>query len=222
MVNPFNTYPPNESRHDLFIGDFNGTLHKIEENYGQNQCSFTEPEPDFLNIDLSGRSTPSFGDIDQDGDDDMAVGDKDGIIHIYWNQGNADSANFDSTSYLNIDIGDNASPCVLENGHILAGNEIGELYEITYYDSEELVAILRTDIPYMGRDLAPAAYYTFGQSEPDLIFGTHAGGLQYFRYDTAAVGIEDEFLPTSFTVSQPYPNPFNNQFHFLLLYRSVR
>jgi hypothetical protein len=217
MVNPFNTYPPNESRHDLFIGDFNGTLHKIEENYGQNQCSFTEPEPDFLNIDLSGRSSPTFGDIDQDGDDDLVVGDKNGLIHVYWNQGDVDSAVFDSTSYLNIDIGDNASPCILENGHILAGNEIGELYEITYLDSEELVAELRTDIPYMGINLAPAAFYKVGHSEPDLIFGTQAGGLQYFRYDSTTVGIEGPFYPNFFRVSQPYPNPFNNQFSFSII-----
>jgi hypothetical protein len=217
MVNPFNTYPPNESRHDLFIGDFNGTLHKIEENYGQNQCSFTEPEADFLNIDLSGRASPSFGDIDLDGDDDLVIGDKNGLIHVYWNQGDADSAVFDSMSYLNIDIGDNASPCVLENGHIIAGNKEGELYEITYLDSEELVAELRTDIPYIGRNLAPAALYWEDVSEPDLIFGTQAGGLQYFRYDTSTVEIKDEFLPTSFTVSQPFPNPFNNQFSFSII-----
>ncbi len=203
---------------ELFIGEFNGTLYKI--NQYQDPpffCIFGTPESDFLNIDLSGRASPTFGDIDQDGDKDLAVGDKNGFIHIYWNQGNADSAVFDSTSYQNIDIGDNASPCVLENGHIIAGNEVGELYEIMYLDSEELVAELRTDIPYIGRNLAPSAYYKLGQSEPDLIFGTQAGGLQYFRYDSTAVGIEEELLPTSFHVSHPYPNPFNNQFSFSII-----
>ena len=200
---------------ELFIGEFNGTLYKIDQYQDYPFfCIFGEPDPDYLNIDLSGRSTPSFGDIDQDGDDDLAVGDKDGVIHIYWNQGNADSVIFDSTSYLSIDIGDNASPCVLNNSHILAGNEEGELYEITYLDSEELVAELRTDIPYIGRNLAPAAMYWAGQSEPDLIFGTQAGGLQYFRYDSTFVGIEGGMLPSIFEVSRPYPNPFNNQFSF--------
>ena len=209
-----NNFPTNKN---LFIGEFNGTIFKADEQIDlSDNCNIIESGPNFLNIDLSGRATPTFGDIDQDGDKDLAVGDKDGVIHIYWNQGNADSAVFDSISYLNIDIGDNASPCVLENGQIIAGNEEGELYEITYYDSGELVAELRTDIPYIGRNLAPAALYKEGQSEPDLIFGTQAGGLQYLRYDSTAVGIEDEFLPTSFTVSQPYPNPFNNQFSFMI------
>ena len=217
IANPFDSYPPFESFDDLYIGDFNGRIFRIEEAYSQNHCNFSDPESDFLNIDLSGRATPSFGDIDQDGDEDLAVGDKDGVIHIYWNQGSADTTIFDSTSYLNIDIGNNASPCVLENGHIIAGNETGELYEIMYLDSEELVAELRTDIPYIGRNLAPSAYYKLGQSEPDLIFGTQAGGLQYFRYDSTAVGIEEELLPTSFHVSQPYPNPFNNQFSFSII-----
>ena len=208
----------NDGGEELFVGEFNGKLYKIDQYQDYPFfCIFGDPEADFLNIDLSGRATPSFGDIDQDGDDDLAVGDKNGVIHIYWNQGSADSAVFDSMSYLNIDIGDNASPCVLENGHIIAGNEEGELYEITYLDSEELTAELRTDIPYMGRNLAPVALYWDGESEPDLVFGTHAGGLQYFRYDSTAVGIEEDFLPTSFTVSQPYPNPFNNQFSITII-----
>jgi len=208
----------NDGGEELFVGEFNGKLYKIDQYQDYPFfCIFGDPEADFLNIDLSGRATPSFGDIDQDDDDDLAVGDKNGVIHIYWNQGSADSAVFDSMSYLNIDIGDNASPCVLENGHIIAGNEEGELYEITYLDSEELTAELRTDIPYMGRNLAPVALYWDGESEPDLVFGTHAGGLQYFRYDSTSVGIEEDFLPTSFTVSQPYPNPFNNQFSITII-----
>ena len=208
----------NDGGEELFVGEFNGKLYKIDQYQDYPFfCIFGDPEADFLNIDLSGRATPSFGDIDQDDDDDLAVGDKNGVIHIYWNQGSADSAVFDSMSYLNIDIGDNASPCVLENGHIIAGNEEGELYEITYLDSEELTAELRTDIPYMGKNLAPAALYWDGESEPDLVFGTHAGGLQYFRYDSTSVGIEEDFLPTSFTVSQPYPNPFNNQFSITII-----
>ena len=211
----FNMY--GDDGEELFIGEFNGTLYKIDQYQDYPFfCIFGDPDPDFLNIDLSGRSTPSFGDIDQDGDDDLALGDKDGVIHIYWNQGNADSVIFDSISNLSIDIGDNASPCVLNNSHILAGNEDGELYEITYLDSEELVAELRTDIPYIGRNLAPAALYWAGQSEPDLIFGTQAGGLQYFRYDSTYVGIEGDRLPSIFEVSRPYPNPFNNQFSFLI------
>ncbi len=212
----FNMY--GDDGEELFIGEFNGTLYKIDQYQDYPFfCIFGDPDPDFLNIDLSGRSTPSFGDIDQDGDDDLAVGDKDGVIHIYWNQGNVDSVIFDSISYLSIDIGDNASPCVLNNSHILAGNEEGELYEITYLDSEELVAELRTDIPYIGRNLAPAAVYWAGQSEPDLIFGTQAGGLQYFRYDSTATGIGMEIIPNLFLLSQPYPNPFNSQFSFTLI-----
>jgi len=209
-------YNINSTIRSLFIGDFNGTIFKVDEEDQNSDCYFTDPEPNFLQIDLSGRATPSFGDVDQDGDNDLAVGDKDGIIYIYWNHGSYDSASFDSVSYLFIDIGDNASPCVLKNGHILAGNRAGELYEITYLDSEELIAERRTDIPYIGRNLAPTAYYRKDESEPDLIFGTHAGGLQYFRYDATVASLNGEILPSVFELSKPYPNPFNNHFSFSL------
>ncbi len=209
----FNMY--GDDSEELIIGEFNGTLLKIDQFQDYPFfCIFDIPEPDFLNIDLSGRAVPSFGDIDQDGDADLAVGDKNGFIHIYWNRGIADTAIFDSISYLNIDIGDNASPCVLADGHILAGNEAGELYEITYLDSEELVAALRTDIPYMGTNLAPAGVYWEVGRVPDLIFGTQAGGLQYFRYDSSSVSNTFEAVPRSFAISQPYPNPFNSRFTF--------
>lgn len=202
---------------DLFIGDFNGTIYKIEEVIPQiDSCAFQDPEPNFLNIDLSGRATPSFGDVDQDGDDDLIIGDKDGYIHVYWNRGTPDSTAFDSTSSLLVDIGDNAAPCVLNNGHILGGNKAGELYEIIYLNSGELFAERRLDIPYVGRNLAPAAYYKEGQTEPDLIFGTQAGGLQYFRYDSTNVRVRDEPIPSAFSLGHPYPNPFNNHFSFTI------
>lgn len=208
---------PNSLAHDLFVGDFNGTIYKIEENILPfDSCVFDDPEPNFLNIDLSGRSTPSFGDVDQDGDDDLIIGDKDGFIHVFWNRATTDSAMFDSISSLSIDIGDNASPFVLTNGHILGGNKAGELYEIIYLNSGELFAERRSDIPYIGSNLVPAAYYRAGQSEPDLIFGTSAGGLQYFRWDSTNVDIRDEVIPSEFSLSIPYPNPFNNYFSFFI------
>jgi len=194
---------------DLFIGDFNGTIFRVNESVlPEDSCALSSPKPNFLNIDLSGRATPSFGDIDQDGDNDFVIGDKDGVVHIYWNRGDEESAIFDTASYLSIDIGENASPCVLENGHILAGNKEGQLYELIYWDSEELIAELRSDIPYIGRNLSPAALYHEGQSEPDLIFGTLSGGLQYFRYDTTTVGIKDNDYPIRFKLNAPYPNSF--------------
>ncbi len=207
----------NDGANDLFIGEFNGTIvKKDQERDYPDYCIYWGPEPDFLNIDLSGRSTPSFGDVDQDGDDDLVVGDKNGVVFVFWNHGSSSTTVLDSLSSLNIDIGDNASPNVLENGHILAGNKAGELYEITYMDTQELIAELRTDIPYIGTNLSPAAIYWDEDSEPDLIFGTQAGGLQYFRYDSTAAGIGNEIRPSTFSISHPYPNPFNDQFSFSL------
>lgn len=200
---------------DLFLGEFNGTLLKI--NQFQDYpffCIFGLPENDFLNIDLSGRSAPAFGDIDQDGDDDLVVGDKHGVIHIYWNMGNAGNAIFDSNSILNIDIGENVSPVVLKNGHILAGNKAGDLYEIVYNEDGELIAENRNDIPYMGINLAPAAIYWNQQSDPDLLFGTQAGGLQYFRFDSTVASLGDAYAPRTFKLMNPYPNPMNDHLSF--------
>ena len=76
---------------DLFIGASDGTI-AVAHNQG------TASNPNFANPivirDVGNRSTPTFADIDGDGDQDLFVGDSFGRIHYYRNRGSVNGASF--------------------------------------------------------------------------------------------------------------------------------
>ena len=72
---------------------------------------------------------PTFGDLDQDGDDDMLLGDINGNIHLFENDPQAGIASFSLSafSYEGIDVGQNASPQLIDiNGDDILDLLIGE------------------------------------------------------------------------------------------------
>lgn len=115
--------------------------------YYENTGSDTLPAFTLVDQDYQGLSNfgadflrPCFGDLDNDGDEDMIIGDANGLIHLYENTaGIGDPAIFDLTQlqYLNIDVGNKAHPHLVDlNGDslldILIGRE-GSYGELVYF-----------------------------------------------------------------------------------------
>ena len=104
-------------------GDHVGQLAVLKNTGTINQASFTLVEDDFanlsnlplntlLNIPVAGVS-PTFGDLDGDGDDDMILGDADGKLHYFENSagtGNTLQLSLHTPNYYNIDVGQYAAP----------------------------------------------------------------------------------------------------------------
>ncbi|GIS71833.1 MAG: hypothetical protein CM1200mP10_14100 [Candidatus Neomarinimicrobiota bacterium] len=40
-----------------------------------------------MDLDLTGKTVPAWGDVDQDNDDDLVLGTKDGMVAVYINDG---------------------------------------------------------------------------------------------------------------------------------------
>lgn len=93
-----------------------------------------------LNLDVAqNRKTfglsPSFGDIDGDGDEDMILGDYIGYMHYFENTAGAGNvANFvlSQAQYLNVDLGNNATPQIIDLNRdglldLVVGREKGDL-----------------------------------------------------------------------------------------------
>ena len=86
---------------DLVVGENEGILHYYENTGTGSQPVFTErtgAANPLAGIDVGGNSTPTFADLDDDGDLDLVVGEWDGVLNYYENTGNRTSADFNPYS----------------------------------------------------------------------------------------------------------------------------
>jgi len=84
---------------DAFIGEINGTI-KYYQNIGaatnplfEEQTGIANPLNE-VNLGTTGYSQPTFVDIDQDGDSDIFIGDRNGTTHFYRNVGTSNVPDF--------------------------------------------------------------------------------------------------------------------------------
>lgn len=142
---------------DMIIGDAAGLVHYFENSAGVgNPCSFSLTQPGFQGIDITGQfSTPFLFDVDGDLLLDLIIGERNGNLNLYYNEGTAGHATFvlDDVKWGGVDMRRNglsfgySAPFLFEqDGQIqmLVGSESGiiDLYnDITEVISgpEELV-----------------------------------------------------------------------------------
>lgn len=124
-----------------FLGNTIGTIY-----YYENVGSDTLPEFNLVSDDYMGwRSLgldfmrPTFGDLDNDGDLDMVLGDANGLLHYFENEPIGANASFQAPQlqYFNIDIGNKAHPQLVDVNQdglldLLIGRE-GSYGHIAYY-----------------------------------------------------------------------------------------
>ncbi len=203
---------------DATVGEFNGRI-LVYENVGTAQDPQWVSGSDFLGLDLSGRACPSFGDVDQDGDDDFVVGSRDGQVIVFLNQGSSSNPYFDPTDSISVNIGVEAAPTVAVDGTIIAGNGEGKLYRIMYISTpnEQLDVELLSGFPWSGERITPAIHQWGIDGPETFVVGSLSGGLQYFQ-DSTTMGVllRNEYQPENFSLGYPYPNPTNGISQFEL------
>ncbi len=154
--------------------------------------------------------SPTFGDLDGDGDKDMIIGDADGKLHYFNNQ--SGNFNISAANYNNIDVGYFAQPQIVDVNRdglldIIIGEQDGT---INYCPNTGTVttAIFDTIIINFGGIDVDDSYITTGYSSPKLIdsngiyqlfVGSYTGSIyQFTNIDTNLNGI---FTPVNSTIA---------------------
>ena len=148
---------------------------------------------------------PCFGDLDGDNDKDMIIGDADGKLHFFENDGNI-PANFSlsSPNFFQIDIGSFATPFIYDVNKdglndLIVGEQIGT---INYFPNRGTInsAIFDTIIENFGNVDIEDSVISTGYSSPKiididneryLISGSFSGYLYAFEIDS----IDSSFAP---------------------------
>lgn len=142
--------------------------------------------PEFLWVtdDYAGLTTyqffsiyPTFGDIDDDGDSDMLIGESDGVLHLFKNNagaGNPASFTLQSPNYFGIDIGVSSAPQLVDVDRdqlldLVVGEKNGNLNYFRNTGSASVASFSATpDDGFFGQVDVRPYLQPFGYSTPYL------------------------------------------------------
>lgn len=170
---------------------------------------------------LGQASTPTFADIDNDGDKDLFLGSSNGRVYYYKNNGTPQVPNYSFVSdfYQGIDVGDDSSPRFTDmegdgDLDLLIGTRSGTIWQyINTGTVTNPVFTLQTqnykDINVFG-GACPEFVDIDTDTDADLFIGNLKGGIYYYENrDVIGINNISTTAPDNFRLFQNYPNPFN-------------
>ncbi len=178
---------------DAFIGERDGNINYFE-NDGGTFTEITGAANPFNGFDVGSYSTPTFADVDGDGDLDAFIGERDGNINYFENDGGTFTEITGAANPLNgFDVGSFSSPTfadVDKDGDLDAF--IGEYDGTIFYfqnDGGTFTEITGAANPFNGFDVGYFSSPTFadvdGDGDLDAFIGEFDGNINYFQNNTA-------------------------------------
>ncbi len=215
--------------YDLLVGDDQGMLHYFRNKGVSTVYDFHLTEPEFASIDVDLSAHPFFFDLNQDGIEDLIIGDFYGQFHYYENSGTETEYDFSKNATIEKmgDVqtfhkyGGEATPYVTRkidslgaslyimigsgNGPILVYGPITDIYD----DIEATDSII-VDATFT----APHGADLYGDFRHELLIGQRTGGLMAMRR-VAEIGVSAPSAEAPGSL-ELFPNPSNGELTFTL------
>jgi len=191
----------NDGDYDLFIGEVfdwsdpanaGGNINFYRNDGTQESPVWTLVTENYANIDVGGWSTPTFADIDDDGDFDLFIGEYDGVINFYRNDSTPEVTVWVlvTENYAGIDVGEKSAPAfydVDDDGDLdlFIGEGGGRV--VFYRNDGDRTSPVWTFVTsnYNGIDVGRCSMPTFadidGDGDKDLFIGEEDGGINFYR-----------------------------------------
>jgi len=206
---------------DLIMGEWTGNLILIMNNGTSAVPQFVLTDENYAGIDIGNNSKPAFVDIDNDGDQDLFIGEFLGNLNFYRNVGTPQSAQFEFVvdAYFGIDVDLYCAPWFADIDHdgdydLFVGSDLdGVLFYRNIGTPEEADFVPDTDIsiPLHFRPV-PLFVDIDGDQDEDLFLGVDGGGMIFYRNDEFMTSVGQPpaaDLPDVLQLVRAYPNPFN-------------
>ncbi|MCA4918525.1 MAG: VCBS repeat-containing protein, partial [Roseomonas sp.] len=189
---------------DLVLGEYYGTIlswrREANGSYTAMDGTSGRPSNPFANIDVGYRSTPSFTDLDGDGDLDLVVGQRYGTLSAWRREANGSYTAMDGTSgrpanpFTGIDVGRLSTPSFTDldgdgDLDLVVGELYGRLFAWRREANGSYTAMDGTEgrpaNPFGGIDVglwsAPSFTDLDGDSDLDLVVGEYSGSFLAWR-----------------------------------------
>lgn len=204
---------------DILIGLGDGTLVFVRNNGSAQTPNYATPIANYKGIDVGLNAVPTIADLDNDGDFDLVIGERNGNLNYFENTGNTILADFSATpttqtfGYIDtrIDgIEGNSAPFLHKiNGiyYLFLGRENGDLLVYNNINDNLLGAFnyLGTISGIEEGRQSVAAIKSSNPNTLDIFMGNKRGGLSAYQYINPNIGIENTpFLNPKIAI---FPNP---------------